>query len=48
MAGENKSLLIPDEIISNKIFVIRDVKIMLDKDLAELYGVSTSNLNKAV
>jgi hypothetical protein len=42
------SVLIPDEIISNKIFLVREVKVMLDKDLAELYGVSTGNLNKAV
>ena len=39
---------IPDEIISSKIYFIRDKKIMLDKDLAELYGVITGNLNKAV
>jgi len=38
MATENISILIPDEIISNKIFLIREVKVMLDKDLAELYG----------
>jgi len=48
MATENRVVLIPDEIISNKIFLIREVKVMLDKDLAELYGVSTGNLNKAV
>lgn len=47
-ANNNTSILIPDEIISNKIFIIREVKVMLDKDLAELYGVSTSNLNKSV
>jgi hypothetical protein len=45
--GENE-MMIPDEIIMNKIFLIRDMKVMLDKDLAELYGVSTGNLNKAV
>jgi len=39
---------IPDDIISNKIYFIRDKKIMLDKDLTELYGVITGNLNKAV
>ena len=39
---------IPDEIISNKIYLIREKKIMLDKDLALLYGVTTGNLNKAV
>jgi hypothetical protein len=44
---ENKMML-PDEIISNKIYFIRDTKVMLDKDLAELYDVLTGNLNKAV
>ena len=33
--------LIPDEIVMNKIFYIRDQKVMLDVDLAELYGVET-------
>ena len=42
------SSTIPDEIISSKIYFIREKKIMLDKDLAELYGVTTGNLNKAV
>lgn len=37
-----------DKIISSKIYLIRDKKIMLDKDLALLYGVTTGNLNKAV
>ncbi|HBG48224.1 MAG TPA: DNA-binding protein [Cyanobacteria bacterium UBA9971] len=40
--------IIPIEIIENKIFVIRGLKVMLDSDLAELYGVETFNLNKAV
>ena len=40
--------LIPIEIIENKIYLIRGHKIMLDRDLAELYGVTTGNLNKAV
>lgn len=41
-------LIVPDEIISDKIYFIRDTKVMLDKDLAKLYGVLTGNLNKAV
>lgn len=46
---ENKiASIISDEVIENKIFVIRGKKVMLDKDLAELYQVKTSNLNKAV
>ncbi len=32
----------------NKIYLIREQKVMLDRDLAELYGVLTGNLNKAV
>ena len=36
------------QVIKNKIFEIRGQKVMLDRDLAELYQVSTSNLNKAV
>ena len=34
--------------IEKMIFIIRGVKVMLDNDLAELYGVETKNLNKAV
>ena len=45
---ENNLSAIPDELISSKIYIIRDKKIMLDKDLAVLYGVTTGNLNKAV
>lgn len=46
---KNKSLsVISDEIIENKIFMIRGKKVMFDKDLAKLYGVTTGNLNKAV
>ncbi len=40
--------LIPEEKIQSKIYLIRDQKVMLDKDLAILYGVSTRDLNKAV
>jgi len=47
MTKRNLSV-ITDDIISNKIYLIRDKKIMLDKDLAKLYGVTTGNLNKAV
>ena len=34
--------------IQNLIYEIRGQRVMLDRDLAELYGVSTGNLNKAV
>jgi hypothetical protein len=42
------SIMLPDEVITSKIYLIRNTKVMLDKDLAELYGVLTGNLNKAV
>lgn len=32
----------------SRMYLIRNLKVMLDRDLAELYGVSTGNLNKAV
>ncbi len=40
--------LVPPERIQKQIFRIRGQKVMLDRDLAALYGVSTGNLNKAV
>ncbi len=39
---------VPSEAIISKIFLIRGKKVMLDKDLAELYGVQTGSLNRAV
>ena len=35
-------------VIQNKIYEIRGQRVMLDRDLAELYSVTTGNLNKAV
>ncbi len=43
-----KELIIPSERIVSKIFIIRNRKVMLDRDLAELYGVKTKILNQAV
>lgn len=40
--------LIPVERIENKIFMIRGQKVMIDKDLAELYNVETKQLNRQV
>ena len=40
--------MIPHERIERAILLIRGEKVLLDKDLALLYGVSTSVLNKAV
>ena len=38
----------PLELIERRIYVIRDQKVMLDSDLAELYQVATFRLNEAV
>jgi len=40
--------IIPDEIIMNKIIILRGGKVMIDRDLAELYGVTTKRLNEQV
>ncbi len=40
--------LIPTERIAGQIYVIRGEKVMLDSDLAVLYGVKTKALNQAV
>ena len=44
----NKKITIPDEVIINKIYVIRGQKVMLDRDLAELYDVQTRRLKEQV
>jgi hypothetical protein len=44
----NKSVSIPDEVVVSKIYLIRNQKVMLDDDLAELYQVETRRLNEQV
>lgn len=41
-------IAIPDEVVMNKIFLLRGHKVMLDDDLAELYQVETKRLNEQV
>ena len=41
-------IIIPDEIITNKIYFIRNTKVMLDRDLAELYNVDSRALRQQV
>jgi len=41
-------MMLPVENITSKIYFIRDHKVMLDRDLAELYGVETKQLKRAV
>jgi hypothetical protein len=42
------SELVQVEKIEKRIFTIRGVQVMLDRDLAELYGVETKVLNQSV
>ena len=44
---ENKPV-IPDEVVMTKIYNIRNQKVMLDRDLAELYGIETKRLKEQV
>ena len=53
MRGKNMKIkkekqLIPQVVIEQKIFLIRGKKVMLDSDLAVLYGVETKTLKRAV
>lgn len=48
MAKKETTLPIPDEMIMSKIYYVRGYKVMLDKDLAELYDVETKVFNQAV
>ena len=48
MNEETKTLILPDEVVINKIYLIRGKKVMLDRDLADLYQVETRALNQAV
>jgi hypothetical protein len=40
--------IVAQDAIEQKIFLIRGQKVMLDRDLAELYGVKTKRLNEQV
>lgn len=48
MKKKNVIVGVPADKIEKRIFIIRGRKIMLDRDLAKLYGVTTGNLNLAV
>ena len=45
---EDNSQVLKNIVVDNKIFIIRGTQVMIDKDLAELYGVQTSRLNEQV
>ena len=45
---KSEKSIIPIEVVSQRIFLIRGQKVMLDSDLAELYGIKTMVLNQSV
>ncbi len=48
MIKKENILVVPDEVMMNKIYVIRNQKVMLDRDLAELYDVKSIRLREQV
>lgn len=48
MEDKQPFAILSDDIVVNKIYEIRSCKVMLDSDLAELYGVETRTLNQSI
>ena len=48
MKKDNLPAKLPDAVVMEKIYVVRDKKVMLDSDLAEMYGVETKRLKEQV
>ena len=48
MQMPQQNAIVATALIGQKIFFVRGTRVMLDADLAQLYGVATKNLNKAV
>ena len=48
MENENTTIEVSEEIIKSKIYIVRGQKVMLDFDLAELYGYETRSFNQQV
>ena len=44
----NNQLIVSNDELGSKIYTIRGLQVMLDRDLAEWYGVETKQINKAV
>ncbi len=48
MPTKKPAVTVPDELVMNKIYIIRGQKVMIDRDLAKLYGVETKQLKRQV
>ena len=48
MGEKSQHNIVPKEVITSRILIIRDQKVIIDRDLAELYHVETKRLNEQV
>ena len=48
MADDNKLIIVDESTLKDKIYIIRGKQVMLDFDLAEIYGYSTRRFNEQV
>jgi FtsZ-binding cell division protein ZapB len=48
MNKKTRVIKLSDDVVISKMYLIRGTKVMMDNDLADLYKVTTGNLNKAV
>lgn len=48
MANDNKTIIVDESLLRNKIYIIRGQRVMLDFDLAEIYGYTTKTFNQQV
>ena len=48
MANDNKMIIVDESTLKDKIYTIRGQQVMLDFDLAEIYGYETKNFNRQV
>ena len=46
--SQTNAVIVPDEVVMNKIYMVRGQKVMLDRDLAKLYGVKAIRLREQV
>ena len=48
MKHEDRSLAIPNASVQSRIIIVRDMPVIVDADVAEIYGVETKRINEAV
>ena len=48
MENEKQQITVPENLVTCKIYYVRDRRVILDRDLAELYEVETRVLNQSV